>query len=69
MANGCIVCCQVVNRDEYLLCSDCRDNGYMQDCNNEGRYIKLTREGPQEVFVGEPGKPSIFDGFVYEEKT
>lgn len=46
---GCLICGQVLSRDDNLMCSDCDRNDYMKQTGTLAKYIMLTDSGPIEV--------------------
>jgi hypothetical protein len=57
---GCIVCGQVIGKDEYLRCSDCANNYYMVQTGTKAKYIYLADFGPVDV-------TNLIEGIVSED--
>lgn len=49
---GCLVCGVTLSgpgRGEDLLCSDCQENGYMQNTGTTATLVRMTDDGPVRV--------------------
>lgn len=46
---GCIVCGVTLGKGEVLRCSDCQNNGSMENTGAKAEFIRLTDSGPVEV--------------------
>lgn len=52
---GCLVCGQVLGKDNGLLCGDCRREGYMTHTGTLARLVRPTDTGPVEVTAADIG--------------